>query len=154
MTVTDEALSTIRTTEITQLLYRLYALMDDRDFDRVGELLTEDATGRTPGGLAEGRAALVAQARRGHASTPRLMHRVSNVLVDDEDDDHATVRAVIEAVFAEDDGEPVYRIGELYQARARRESGRWRIAGFTMRPVWQTGRRPSAVQVAAPTTDG
>ena len=148
MAVTDEARSTIRTTEITQLLYRLYALIDDHEFDRVGDLLTEDATGRTPGGLAEGRTALVAQARRGHASISRLMHRVSNVLVDDDEDDQATVRAVVEAVFAEDDGEPVYRIGELYQARARRESGRWRIAQFTMRPVWQTGTRPSPVQVA------
>jgi uncharacterized protein (TIGR02246 family) len=130
------------TVEITQLLYRLYALMDERDFDGLTSVFTPDAEGRTPGGQARGRESLIAQARRNHERVPHLQHRVSNVLVDPAGDDAANVRAVIETVFADERSEPTYRIGEVYRARAVRADGAWRLASFTMEPVWQTGTRP------------
>ena len=132
------------TVEITQLLYRLYALMDERDFDALATVFTEDADGRTPGGHARGRDSLIAQARRNHEHIPHLQHRVSNVLVEPVNDGEARIRAVVEAVFADESAEPVYRLGEVYRARAVRENGEWRLAGFAMEPVWHTGIRPLA----------
>src|SRR3954447_15602003 len=106
------------TDEITQLLYRLYAVMDGRDFDGLPTVFTADADGRTPGGHARGRDTLIAQARRNHEQIPHLQHRVSNVLVEPAGEDEAHIRAVIEAVFADERAEPVYRLGEVYRARA------------------------------------
>jgi 3-phenylpropionate/cinnamic acid dioxygenase small subunit len=130
------------TVEITQLLYRLYALMDERNFDGLTSVFTPDADGRTPGGHARGRDTLIAQARRNHEHVPHLQHRVSNVLVDQQSDHEATIRAVIEAVFADEQADPTYRLGEVYRARAVRENDQWRLASFTMEPVWHTGTRP------------
>jgi SnoaL-like domain len=52
--------------EITNLVYRLGLFLDDRRFDEMRSLLVDEATVRTPGGTAEGREALIAQARRNH----------------------------------------------------------------------------------------
>jgi 3-phenylpropionate/cinnamic acid dioxygenase small subunit len=130
------------TLEVTQLLYRLYALMDERDFDGLASVFTPDAEGRTPGGQARGRDTLIAQARRNHEQIPRLQHRVSNVLVDQVSEDEANVRAVIEAVFADDELTPAYRIGEVYRAHAVRVAGEWRLSSFAMEPIWHDGTRP------------
>jgi uncharacterized protein (TIGR02246 family) len=136
------------TVEITQLLYRLYALLDERDFDGLASVFTPDADGRTPGGHARGRDTLIAQARRNHEQIPRLQHRVSNVLVEPVGDDEAQVRAVIDSVFADESATPAYQLGEVYRARAVRSEGEWRLASFTMEPVWQTGTRPIAGRLA------
>jgi hypothetical protein len=137
------------TNEITQLLYRLYERLDGHDFDGMGELFTDDATGRTPGGLAEGRTALVAQARRNHDGVPRLQHRVSNVIVELEDD-VARIRAVVDGAFADDAGTRRYEIGEVYEAGVRRVADGWKLTGFEMRPVWQSGTRPIDGRFPAP----
>jgi hypothetical protein len=129
-------------TEITQLLFELYRRMDEHRFDDLGELFTAAAEGRTPGGLSVGRDALVAQARRSHEHIPQLQHRVTNVLIDVADDDTAELRALVEAVFADADGVPHYRIGEVYRARVELVDATWRVARFEMTPQWTEGARP------------
>jgi hypothetical protein len=57
--------------EITNLVYRLGAYLDDRRFDEMRSLFVKEATVRTPGGTGEGRKALIAQAKRTHQSWPR-----------------------------------------------------------------------------------
>jgi SnoaL-like domain len=48
--------------EITNLVYRLGAFLDERRFDEMRSLLVDAATVRTPGGTAEGREAVIDQA--------------------------------------------------------------------------------------------
>jgi SnoaL-like domain len=60
--------------EITNLVYRLGAFLDDRRFDEMRSLLVEEATVRTPGSAAEGREALTDTGRRafiGHVAALR-----------------------------------------------------------------------------------
>jgi 3-phenylpropionate/cinnamic acid dioxygenase small subunit len=78
--------------EITNLVYRLGAYLDDRRFDEMRSLFVEEATVRTPGGTAEGREALIAQAKRNHQPDEPTQHVITNVLVL-LDGDHAKVRA-------------------------------------------------------------
>ena len=129
-------------TALPQLLFRLYAALDDHEFETLHEIFTPDAEGTTPGGTAVGRDRLVAQARRSHENIPRLQHHVSNVLVESATDTTATLRAVVESIFVTQDGIPAYRIGETYRASAVLSDGDWRLAAFSMVPVWQVGIRP------------
>ena len=79
--------------EITDLVALLGACLDDGSFDDMAELLAEDATVRTPGGQAEGRAAVIAQAGRTHPAGQSFHHVITNVLVA-VDGDLATARRV------------------------------------------------------------
>jgi len=78
--------------DVTDPVYRLGIYLDEGRFDELQHLVTEDARVRTPGGRAEGRAALVAQAQRNHPPDQRFQHVITNVLVD-LNGDRATVRA-------------------------------------------------------------
>lgn len=71
-------------------------------------------------------------------------------MIVDLDGDAAQVRAVVDGSFADDTGTRRYEIGEVYQARARRLADGWRLTGFEMRPVWQSGTRPVDGRLAAP----
>lgn len=84
--------------EIEDLVHRLGVYLDERRFDDLRGILVEDATARTPGGLAEGRDAMVAQAERNHPVEDRIQHVISDVLIDVDGDD-ATVRANLVATF-------------------------------------------------------
>jgi 3-phenylpropionate/cinnamic acid dioxygenase small subunit len=134
--VTDRA-------EITNLVYRLGAILDDRRFDEMRSLLVETATVKTPGGTAEGRDALIAQARRNHQPDERTQHVITNPLVE-LDGDRAKLRANLVVNFAasahRDESLPApprkYTLGETYHFDVVRTSAGWRFSSVETKPVW------------------
>jgi hypothetical protein len=120
--------------EIADLTARLGACLDEHRFDDLRALFTEDATASTPGGTAEGRDAVIAQATRNHAAYDHVHHLITNVLVD-LDGDEATVRANLVATFVRDSPELV--LGAIYRFGARRTAAGWRLAGVRVEPLWR-----------------
>jgi len=133
--------------EIEDLVHRLGACLDERRFDDLGGILVEDATARTPGGLAEGRDAMVVQAERNHPVEDRIQHVISDVLIDLDGDD-ATVRANLVATFIRADTatHPHMVLGEVYRLRVRRTADGWRLSSVETQPVWAT--EPTAVDLS------
>lgn len=123
--------------DIEDLVQRLAACLDDARFDDMGSLFTVDATARTPGGTAEGRDALVAQAARNHTPDKATQHLIGGVLV--ELGEHtAAVRANALVTFADRaDGRPVLVMGEVYRFSARRTDEGWRLTSVQTSPTWR-----------------
>ena len=129
--------------EITNLVYRLGACLDDRRFDDMRSLLVEAATVRTPGGAAEGREAVIAQARRNHKPDEPTQHVITNPMVE-LDGDRAKVRANLVVNFAapaqRDESLPApprkYTLGEIYHFDVVRTPEGWRFSSIETNPVW------------------
>ncbi|GAB2556095.1 nuclear transport factor 2 family protein [Nocardia heshunensis] len=134
--------------EITELVNRLGRALDEGDWDELADLYTPDATAQTPGGLAVGRAAMVAQASRNHSPDKRVQHVISGILVD-LDGDTAKVRANLLVTFAWGDAEdpglgarPRLTLGEVYRFTAVRTPEGWQFTSVASSPVWSVGTRP------------
>ncbi|MET7328693.1 nuclear transport factor 2 family protein [Nonomuraea sp. NPDC005650] len=128
--------------EITDLVYRLGAVLDEGRFDELSAIFSEDATALTPGGLAEGRSALIAQAGRNHSPEERIQHVIGNVLVN-VDGNRARVRANLIATFAAEGASevrlapaPRLILGEVYHFEAIRTGQGWRLSRVETTPVW------------------
>jgi len=121
---------------ITDLVYALGAALDEHRFDDLRDLFIEDATAATPGGVAQGRDAVIAQATRNHLKYARLQHSMTNVLVD-LDGDRASVRANLHATFAGETGVPELVLGAVYRFQALRTGEGWRLAGLEVTPIWR-----------------
>jgi hypothetical protein len=128
--------------EITRLVYRLGVCLDEGRFDDLRNLFVDDAVASTPGGVAEGIDAVIAQAGRNHPPDDGIQHLVGNVLVDLEGD-RARVRANLIVSFARHGAEPdaLSAVGEVYRFVARRTPPGWRFARVESHPVWDSGRR-------------
>ncbi|ANJ28440.1 nuclear transport factor 2 family protein [Agromyces aureus] len=129
--------------ELTDLVSRLGAALDEHRFDVLAGLFTADATARTPGGTAEGRDAVVAQATRNHVGYERLHHVMTNVLVEPAHDAadgvrSARIRANLTAHFAHADGVPVQVLGAVYRFGAQKTDAGWRFTELQVAPVWRT----------------
>jgi len=135
--------------DITDLVYRLGMSLDEGHFDELRSLFIEQATARTPGGTAEGREALIAQASRNHTPDDRIQHVITNVLVDLEGD-RASVRANLVVRFASVAGADEaafapavqFTLGEVYRFAAVRTPEGWRFSSVETIPVWMSGTRP------------
>jgi ketosteroid isomerase-like protein len=135
--------------DITDLVSDLGRRLDERDFEGLRDLFTEDAAVTTPGGTATGHDALVEQARRRHSSDQGIQHVITNVLIDVDGDD-ARVRANLLVSFARtgpDDAQP-FLLGEVYRFELRRTADGWRFTRLGSTPVW-TLNRPSALELGA-----
>jgi hypothetical protein len=130
------------TDQLTTLLPRLYAALDEHRFADLAEFYTPDVRATTPGGDLVGHAELVAQATRNHAHVAALQHQVTGLIIDREGD-RAELRANLVAVFADHDRAPVYELGGVWRGQAELHDGGWRISGFTIVPTWQRGTRPA-----------
>jgi 3-phenylpropionate/cinnamic acid dioxygenase small subunit len=132
--------------EVTDLVYRLGECLDEGRFDELRSLFVEEATARTPGGTAEGREALIAQARRNHSAEDRIQHVTTNLRIDLEDD-NATVRANLVVHFAPPTDERAlapqvrFTVGEVYHFAVTRTPEGWRFASVETEPVWMSGTR-------------
>jgi 3-phenylpropionate/cinnamic acid dioxygenase small subunit len=127
--------------DIERLISSLGRLLDERDFDGLRALFTEDAIVTTPGGTATGHDALVDQARRRHSDDAGIQHVITNLLVD-RDGDAATVRANLLVSFARTgpaDPAP-FLLGEVYRFDLRRAPDGWRIAALSSAPTWTLNR--------------
>jgi hypothetical protein len=136
--------------EITDLVNRLGACLDEGRFDEMQELLVEDATVSTPGGRAEGRSAVIAQARRNHPADQRFHHVTTNLLLD-LDRDAATVRANLVVTITEAGvvsagvpaPPPLCTIGEVYSFGLVRAPEGWRFSTIATVPIWVSGTVPA-----------
>jgi hypothetical protein len=132
--------------DLTDLLARQGLWLDERRFDDAGDtaaVFTEDATVETPGGRAEGRQALAAQARRNHERYARAQHVTSNVLIDLAGD-RAVLRANLVATLVRDAAtpEPTLMLGERYRSEAVRTAQGWRFSRVEVTPLWRSGELP------------
>ncbi len=131
--------------DVEDLVQRLAACLDDGRFDDMASLFTADATARTPGGVAEGRDALVAQAARNHTPDKATQHLIAGVLVDLAEHT-AAVRANALVTFADRaDGRPALMMGEVYRFSARRTEEGWRLTSVQTTPTWRTQGSPAPV---------
>jgi hypothetical protein len=138
--------------EIVRLVYRLGVCLDEGRFDDMRTLFVDDAVASTPGGVADGVDALIAQASRNHSPDFGIQHLIGNVLVDLQGD-RATVRANLVVTFARPDAEPDVpsTLGEVYRFAARRSLAGWRLARVESHPVWASHTRLELVgRPAAP----
>jgi len=134
--------------EIAELVNRLGTVLDEGRFDEMRSLLVEDATARTPGGQAEGREALVAQASRNHRPEQPIQHLITNLTVV-LDGDRASARANLVVHFGPAGGgstaagtlaPPVeLTLGEVYRFGLVRTPEGWRFERIETTPVWTSG---------------
>jgi hypothetical protein len=135
--------------EITDLVTRLGVSLDEARFDEMRALFVEAATARTPGGQADGREALIAQASRNHRPAEHIQHVTTNLLVE-LDGDRAKVRANLMVHFAppaaasESELAPPkqFTLGEVYRFDVVRAPEGWRFSRVETTPVWMSGTRP------------
>jgi len=135
--------------DITDLVSGLGRCLDERDFEGLRDLFTDDADVTTPGGTATGHDALVEQARRRHSSDQGIQHVITNLLID-LDGDRAQVRANLLVSFARtgpNDAQP-FLLGEVYRFELRRTAEGWRFTRLGSTPVW-TLNRPSTLALGA-----
>lgn len=146
-------------TEIADLVSRLGRVLDEGRFDEMPDLLVEHATARTPGGRAEGRAALVAQASRNHDPAQPIQHLITNLLVDLDGEDRASARANLVVHFGSPDdpddpdspdgtrtplAPPVrFSMGEVYRFGLVRTPDGWRFDRIETEPLWTSGTLPA-----------
>jgi len=135
---------------IVDLVTSVGRCLDERDFDGLRELFTDEATVATPGGTVRGHDALVAQARRGHSRDKGIQHVITNHLVD-IDGDRASVRANLLVAFAAsgpEDPQP-FLLGEVYRFELRRTAAGWRITSLSSTPVWSLNRGARLARVSS-----
>lgn len=138
--------------ELEALVSRLGRWLDDGgDAQQGRELFVERIALDTPGGIAEGVDAVVAQARRNH--TVPTQHLITNQLIE-LDGDRAQITANLLVVFA--DGEQVAvgpratelptfgrALGERYRFEAVRTGDDWRLARIEVTAHWLAGSIPA-----------
>lgn len=121
------------------LVGRLGLWLDEKRFDDMRSIYTEDAMADTSGGSARGLELLADQARRNHQGFERTQHAITNVLID-LDGDRATVRANLIATFVQraDASRSRFTIGERYRFEAVRTPEGWRFSRVEVTPVWRS----------------
>lgn len=123
--------------ELTDLVSRLGACIDEHRFADLHALFVADATISTPGGTSSGADAVVVQARRNHEGYVAHQHAITNVLVE-LDGDSATMRANVLSAWVREGTGPEFALGGVYRFGARRTEQGWRFSHLEVRQVWRT----------------
>jgi SnoaL-like protein len=129
--------------DLTQLIYRFYAYMEEGRFDDLDAVLSRDVVVSSPGmGVTEGRDAVVADAEAGAKTEDRAQHVVTNVLVD-VDGDKATVRANVDQLLGSSTTpagkiapEPTLTISSLMRYEAVHSPEGWRVSRIEGDVLW------------------
>lgn len=140
--------------QITDLVFRLGACLDEGRFTEMGALFSDDATACTPSGTAQGRETIVELAARNHRPEFATQHVSTNLLVG-LDGDRATVRGnlVVQVAPPTAADAPVltppalapvlgFTLGEVYRIECERSADGWRFSRVETVPVWMAGERP------------
>jgi hypothetical protein len=149
-TATTQVQQLLDRNEIEGLVNRLGVGLDEARFDQMGSLFVDDATAKTPGGTAVGRAAMVAQAERNHRPDEGIQHVITNVLIDLHGD-RAKVRANLMVHFASPPASegpalapPIrFVLGEVYRFDVVRTPEGWRFSRVETTVVWMSGIPPT-----------
>lgn len=112
--------------EIGELVVRYATLLDDAQWDALGELFTHDGVFGSPHSTTTGRAEVVENFRVKHAPFTWTWHDPHGHVVEFIDDDHARGTVIGYAELGNAKTTIVTSI--RYQDEYRREEGRWRFA--------------------------
>jgi ketosteroid isomerase-like protein len=112
--------------EINDLLVSYAVLLDDRQFESVGRLFTEDGVFASPNSTTHGRSAIAANFEAKHAPFTMTLHdpHASSLLFTGPDEARGTVLGYAELA----NGEHTIITNIRYQDDYRREAGAWRFA--------------------------
>ena len=120
--------------EIQELLIRYTLLIDDHEFEALGELFAPDARFGSPGSAHVGREAIVANYRELGDLYPITLHEARGVVLDFVDDDHARGQVL---GFSEQANQQHTVITSFrYADRYVRLGGRWRFAERAVRTLY------------------
>jgi hypothetical protein len=111
---------------INDLVVNYATLLDDAQWDELGELFAADGVFASPNSTTVGRAAVVANFKLKHAPFPATWHDPHGIAVEFDDDDHARGTVIGFAELASPEAAVVTSI--RYQDDYVREDGRWRFA--------------------------
>jgi len=120
--------------EIAELLARYAFLIDDHEFDALGELFTPDARFGSPGSTHTGREAIVANYRALGDLYPITLHEARGFVLDFLDEEHARgqVLGFSEQASARHTVITSFRYDDEYA----RLDGRWRFASRQVRTLY------------------
>lgn len=128
--VTDDLASRIQRLEdrwaISDLVVQYATLLDDAQWDALGELFTTDGVFGSPHSTTVGREAVVENFKVKHAPFTWTWHDPHGQSVEFDDEDHARGTVIGYAELGNADGTIVTSI--RYHDDYRREAGRWRFA--------------------------
>ncbi len=133
--------------EIVNLIGRLGLMLDEKRFDDIRSIVTDDVVADFPStgaGQMRGIEALAAHGRKSQGRFERAHHVITDHLID-LDGDRATVRANLIATHVHRADEPGshYDVGEYYRFEMIRTPEGWRISRLNPNGVWTSGVRPT-----------
>ena len=111
---------------INDLVVNYATLLDDAQWDALGQLFALEGVFASPNSTTVGREAIVANFKVKHAPFPATWHDPHGIAVEFDDDDHARGTVIGYAELASADNAMVTSI--RYQDDYVREDGRWRFA--------------------------
>ena len=111
---------------INDLVVQYATLLDDAQWDALGELFAIDGVFASPNSTMVGRAAVVENFKVKHAPFPVTWHDPHGITVEFDDDDHARGTVIGYAELASPEHTVTTSI--RYQDDYVREGGRWRFA--------------------------
>lgn len=128
--------------EITQQIYRFYATMEDRQFDKLNTVLADGVVVKTPFGTTTGRDKVIAQTAEAAKQEDRAQHVVTNVLVD-VNGDKATVRAFVDQLIGSSKTpqgkmgpQPTTTVSSLMRYEATKTPDGWRLSHIEGDVLW------------------
>jgi hypothetical protein len=132
---------------LTDLVSRLYALLDEERFDELDTVYTDDVELDFPSAHMHGLGEAMAMARRRAERYARMFHGSTDVLVERLDGDSAALRTnhVSVHVHPGDDLGSHFDAGIVHEFDAVRTPGGWRLSRGQARVVWTGGDVRSAV---------
>ena len=121
---------------VTELVTRLYVLLDEGRYDELGTVYAADVELEFPNAQARGLDEVVERARTRFERYDRAQHFTTDVLVD-LDGDHARVRSNHWAVQVHAGGR--FEAGLVHHFDAARRSDGWRLTRGRADVVWRAG---------------
>ena len=122
--------------EVTDLITRLYRLLDERRFDELGSVYADDVVLEFPSADMHGLEAATAKARARAAQYPRMQHLNTDVDVT-VDGDAAHVRCNHLAFHVAADGTR-FDAGLVHHFEAARTEAGWRLVRGSADLIWST----------------